>query len=76
MSPSPHQWFCRYIIRHVQFPVTKASAAEHSTLGNLKVISENNFKGQKYRFPNHICLNKCRDEVANAMNDFGNRWCE
>ena len=32
-------------------------------------------KGPKYRFPSHIDFNRCREEIASAFNDFGNRWC-
>ena len=32
-------------------------------------------KGPKYRFPSYINFNKCREEIASALNDFGNRWC-
>ena len=31
-------------------------------------------KGPKYRFPSHIDFNRCREEIASALNDFGNRW--
>ena len=33
-------------------------------------------KGPKYRFPSRIDLKKCREEIASALNDFGNRWCK
>ena len=29
-----------------------------------------------YRCPSHIDFNRCREEIAPALNDFGNRWCE
>ena len=29
----------------------------------------------KYRFPSQIDFNRCREEIASALNDFGNRWC-
>ena len=32
-------------------------------------------KGPKYRFPSYITFDKCREEIASALNDFGNRWC-
>ena len=32
--------------------------------------------GPKYRFPSRIDLKKCREEIASALNDFGNRWCK
>ena len=33
-------------------------------------------KGPKYRFPSHINFNRCREEIASALNYFGNRWCK
>ena len=33
-------------------------------------------KGTKYRFPSYIYFDKCREEIASALNDFGNRWCK
>ena len=33
-------------------------------------------KGPKYRFPSNIDFNKCREEIAAALNKFGNRWCK
>ena len=30
----------------------------------------------KYRFPFRIDFKKCREEIASALNDFGNRWCK
>ena len=49
--------------------------------GNLKIISDSRIryivsKGPKYRFPSHIDLKKCREEIASALNDFGNRCCK
>ena len=29
-----------------------------------------------YRFPSQIDFNRCREEIASALNDFGNRWCK
>ena len=34
------------------------------------------YSTQKYRFPSRIDLKKCREEIASALNDFGNRWCK
>ena len=31
-------------------------------------------KGPKYKFPSQI--DRCREEIASALNDFGNRWCK
>ena len=49
--------------------------------GNLKIISDSRIryivsKGPKYRFPSRIDFKKCRQEIASALNDFGNRWCK
>ena len=49
--------------------------------GNLKIISDSRIryivsKGPKYRFPFRIEFKKCREEIASALNDFGNRWCK
>ena len=38
--------------------------------------SLHSFKGPKYRFPSRIDFKKCREEIASALNDFGNRWCK
>ena len=49
--------------------------------GNLKIISDSRIryrvsKGPKYSFPSRIDLKKCREDIASALNDFGNRWCK
>ena len=49
--------------------------------GNLKIISDSRIrcivsKGPKYRFPSRINFKKCREEIASALNDFGDRWCK
>ena len=49
--------------------------------GNLKIISDSRIRyivsnGPKYRFPSRIDFKKCREEIASALNDFGNRWCK
>ena len=54
-------------------------AAGHIMTGNLKIISDSRIryivsKGPKYRFPSRINFKKCREEIASALNDFGNRW--
>ena len=56
-------------------------AAGHIMTGNLKIISDSRIryivsKGPKYRFPSRIDFKKCREEIASALNDFGNRWCK
>ena len=53
----------------------------HIMTGNLKIISDSRIryivsKGLKYRFPCRIDFKKCREEIASALNDFGNRWCK
>ena len=47
--------------------------------GNLKINSDSRIryivsKGPKYRFPSRI--KKCSEEIASALNDFGNRLCK
>ena len=56
-------------------------AAGHIMTGNLKIISDSRIryivsKGPKYRFPSRIDFKKYREEIASALNDFGNRWCK
>ena len=56
-------------------------AAGHIMTGSLKIISDSRIryivsKGPKYRFPSRIYFKKCREEIASALNDFGNRWCK
>ena len=56
-------------------------ASGHIMTGNLKIISDSRIryivsKGPKYRFPSRIDFKKCREEIASALNDFGNRWCK
>ena len=56
-------------------------AAGHTMTGNLKIISDSRIryivsKGPKYRFPSRIDFKKGREEIASALNDFGNRWCK
>ena len=51
----------------------------HVITGNLEIIPDSRIrnivsKGPKYRFPSKIDFNKCREEIASALNDFGNRW--
>ena len=40
------------------------------------IIHKTVSKGPKYRFPSYITFDKCREEIASALNDFGNRWCK
>ena len=56
-------------------------SAGHVISGNLKIIPDSRIrnivsKGPKYRFPSQIDFNRCREEIASALNDFGNRWCK
>ena len=55
--------------------------SSHIMTGNLKIISDSRIlyivsKGPKHRFPSRIDCKKCREEIASALNDFGNRWCK
>ena len=55
--------------------------AGHIVTRNLKIISDSRIrkivsKGPKYRFHSYINFDKCREEIASALNDFGNRWCK
>ena len=52
----------------------------HVMTGNLKIISDSRIryivsKGPNYRFPSRIDFQKCWEEIASALNDFGYRWC-
>ena len=54
--------------------------AGHIITGNLKIISDSRIrsiisKGPKYRLPSQIDFNKCREEIAVALNKFCKRWC-
>ena len=54
--------------------------AGHIITGNLKIISDSRIrsiisKGPKYRLPSLIDFNKCREEIAVALNEFCMRWC-
>ena len=56
-------------------------SAGHVITGNLKIIPDSRIhnivsKGPKYRFPSQIDFNRCREEIASVLNDFGNRWCK
>ena len=56
-------------------------SAGHVITGNLKINPDSRIryivsKGPKYRFPSQIDFNRCREEIASALNDFGNRWCK
>ena len=45
-------------------------AAGHIMTGNLKIISDSRIRYIVSKGP------KCREEIASALNDFGNRWCK
>ena len=56
-------------------------SAGHVITGNLKIILDSRIrnivsKGPQYRFPSQIDFNRCREEIASALNYFGNRWCK
>ena len=56
-------------------------AVGHVITGNLKIVSDSRirliiWKGPKYILPSRIDFKKCREEIAPALNDFGNRWCK
>ena len=56
-------------------------SCETKLIQRLKIISDSRIryivsKGPKYRFPSRIDLKKCWEEIASALNDFGNRWCK
>ena len=49
--------------------------------GNLNIISDKRIraivsKGPKYRFSTRMDFQKCREEIAGALDEFGNRWCK
>ena len=55
--------------------------AGHIITSNLKIIPDSRIRniiseGTKYRFPSNIHFNKCREEIAAALNEFGKRWCK
>ena len=59
----------------------KYPSAGHVITRNLKIFPDSRIrnivsKGSKYRFPSQIGFNRCREEIASALNDFGNRWCK
>ena len=56
-------------------------SAGHVVTGNLIIIRDSRVrnivsKGPKYRLSSHIDFNRCREEIASALNAFGNRWCK
>ena len=56
-------------------------SAGHVITGNLKIIPVSRIcnigsKCPKYTFPTQIDFNRCREEIASALNYFGNRWCK
>ena len=56
-------------------------ATGHIITGNLKIIPDYRIrniisKGPKYRFSSNIDFNTGREEIAAALNEFGNRWCK
>ena len=56
-------------------------SADHVVTRNLKNIPDSRIhnivsKGPKYRFPFHINCSRRREEIASALNGFGNQWCK
>ena len=50
-------------------------------ISNLKIIPDSRIrnivsKGAKYRFHFLIAFNRCKEAIASALNDLGNRWCK
>ena len=65
---------------HVSVKIPNLFTRQQVTV-NLKIICDSRIcnivsTGPKFRFPSHIDFNRCREEIASALNDFGNRWCE
>ena len=56
------------------------SVAGHIVTGDLKIITDSRIwsiigKGPKYRFPLSIDFKSCRKEIADALQEYCNRWC-
>ena len=73
-TSTPDAWDCKDSV--YCYPT-----ADHIITGNLKIIPDSGIgniiskgPGPKYRFPSNIEFNKCREEIAAALNGFGNRW--
>ena len=69
---------CKFVQK---YKFSKYPSAGHVITGNLKIIPDSRIrnivsKGPKYRFPSQIGFNRCREEIASALNNFGNRWCK
>ena len=63
------------VLKHLYQP------AGHIVIVNLKIILNSRIryivsKDPKYKFPSYIYFDICREEIASALNDFGNRWCK
>ena len=61
--------------------MTSYPTSDHIIPFNLKVIPDSRIpniisKGPKYRFLSYIDFNTGREEIAVALNEFGNRWCK
>ena len=48
-------------------------AAGHIMTGNLKIISDSRIRYIVSKGPSRIDFKKCREEIASALNNFGNR---
>ena len=73
-TSTPDTWDCKDAV--YCYPT-----AGHIITGNLKIIPDARIrniisKGPKFQFPSNIDFNKYREEIAAALNEFGNRWCK
>ena len=58
----------RYIINKYYITGTQ-DRARHGRHGTAVAF-------RPHRFPSQIDFNRCREEIASALNDYGNRWCK
>ena len=71
---TPETWDCKDLV--YCYPT-----AGHIITGILKIIPDSRIrniisKGLKYQFPSNIDFNTYREEIAAALNEFGNWWCK
>ena len=64
------------VLKHLYLPV-----GHNLVIVNLKIILNSRIryivsKDPTYKFPSYINFDICREEIASALNDFGNRWCK
>ena len=72
-------------MQHCSRPLAPASSfcytpAGHIITGNFNIIKDKRLrnlltKGPKYRIPHAIDFPSCRVKIAEALQDFGNKWC-